>query len=114
MIRIAAKLGWKFIQIDIRDTDSYSDWHSLFQAFFHSNLLVATIHIKNLYLHEKTYNMDLKWNLYPTSLSRRGSVNPSTPTFGKINLTKAMIKLTVPWKFSQKRMQESLFAPQTL
>ena len=48
------------------------------------------------------------------SLSRRGSVNPSTPTFDKINLTKTMIKLTVPWKFSQKKMQEYLFAPQTL
>ena len=49
-----------------------------------------------------------------TSLSRRGSVNPSTPTFGKISLTKTMIQLTVPWKCSQKQIQESLFAPQTL
>ena len=85
-----------------------------FKPFSIATYYVATIHIKNLYLHEKTYNMDLKWNLYPTSLSRRGSVNLSTPTFGKINLTETMIKLIVAWKFSQKRMQESLFAPQTL
>ena len=32
-------LRWKFIQIDIRDTDSDSDSYSLFQVIAHSNLL---------------------------------------------------------------------------
>ena len=45
------------------------------------------IHIKNLYLHYKTFNIGLKWNSYLTSLSLRGSVNLSTPIFGNINLT---------------------------
>ena len=57
--------------------------------------------------------MDLKWNLCLTSLSRRGPVNPSTPTFANINLTETMTNLIVPWKFSQKRTQESLFAPKS-
>ena len=30
----------KFIQIDIRDTDSYSDSGSLFQVIAHSNLIL--------------------------------------------------------------------------
>ena len=38
------------IQIDIR----------YFKPFSIATYYVATIHIKNLYLHEKTYNMDLK------------------------------------------------------
>ena len=56
---------------------------------------LTTIHIKNLYLHEKTYNPGK-------------SVNPN------INLIETMTNLIVAWKFSQKRTQESLFAPQTL
>ena len=64
-------------------------------------------HLFNLPKGEKMFS-------YLASLSHCGSVNPSTPTFGKINLTETMIKLIVAWKFSQKRMQESLFAPQTL
>ena len=31
---------WKFIQIVIRDTNSYSDSYSLFHVFVHSNLLL--------------------------------------------------------------------------
>ena len=33
------KFAWKIIQIDIRDTDSYSDSYSLFSGIYHSNLL---------------------------------------------------------------------------
>ena len=45
-----------------------------------------------------------------TSLSCRGPVNPSTPTFGYINLTESITNLIAVWKFNQKRMQKSLFA----
>ena len=38
------------LQIDIR----------YFKPLFIGTYYVATIHIKNLYLHEKIYNMDLK------------------------------------------------------
>ena len=54
---------------------------------------LTTIYMKNLYLHSKTYNMGLKWNLYLTSLSRCGPVNPSIPTFGNINLTESITNL---------------------
>ena len=72
---------------------------------------LTTIHIKNLYLYSKTYNMGLKWNLYLKSLSLRGLVNPSTPLFGNINLTETMTNLIVARKFNHKRLQESLSAP---
>ena len=52
-----------------------------------------------------------------TSLSRRDLVNPSTSTFGNINLTESITNLIVAWKVSQKisaRMQESLFVLYTL
>ena len=71
---------------------------------------LITIYVKSLHLHSKTYDMDLKWNLYLTSLSRRGPVNPSTQTFGNINLTETMTNLIVAWKFNQKRLEEFLFA----
>ena len=68
----------------------------------------------NLYYHPFNLPKGQRLFSYLASFSRRGPVNWSTPTFGKINLKKTMIKLIVAWKFSQKRMQESLFAPQTL
>ena len=54
--------------------------------------------------------MCLKRNLNVTSLSRRRPVNPSTPTFGNINLTEKMTYLIVAKKFNQKLWQESLLA----
>ena len=47
---------------------------------------------------------------YLMSISRRGPVNPSTPTFGNNNLTETITNLIVAWKFNQKKLQESLFA----
>ena len=61
----------------------------------------------NLYYHPFTLPKGQRLFSYLASLSRRGS----TPAFGKINLTEIIIKLIVASKFSQKRMQESLFAP---
>ena len=88
----------------IFETDSFSDSCSLFQAIAHSNLLF------NNYLCKYSLSTLLKWNLYLTSLSRRGPVNPSTQTFGNINLTETMTNLIVAWKFNQKRLEEFLFA----
>ena len=39
---------------------------------------------------------------YPTSFSRRDQVNPSTPTFGKINMTETITNVVVVWKFNKK------------
>ena len=75
---------------------------------------LTTIHIKYLYLYSKTYNMGLKLNFYLTSLSPRGPVNASTPTFSNINLIETITNLSVALKLNQKRWQESLFAPQIL
>ena len=71
---------------------------------------LTTIQIKSLYLQSKRYNMGLKWNLYLTSLSRRGPAYPSTSIFGNINLTEKITNSIFAWKFSQKRTKESLFA----
>ena len=68
----------------------------------------------NLYYHSFNLPKGKKLFSYLAPLSRRGSVNPSIPTFGKISLTETMIKLIVSWKFNPKPMQESLFSPQTL
>ena len=46
--------------------------------------------------------MGLNLNLNFTSLFRRGQVNPSTPTFGNINLTEKITNLNVNTKFSQQ------------
>ena len=73
---------------------------------------LTTIHLKYLYLHSKTYNMGLKLNLYLTPLPHRGPVNPPTSTFGNINFTETMTNLIMAtWKFNQKRLKGSLFAP---
>ena len=69
------------------------------------------IHIKNLYLHFETYNMGLKWSLYLTSLSRCDPVNPSTTTFGNINLTETMTNLIVAWKFNQNDWKKLYLHP---
>ena len=105
------KLIWKFIQINIRDTDSYSDSDCYFKSLPIATYYLSWIHIKYLYLYSKTYNMSLKLNLYLTSLSHHGPVNASTPTFGNINLIERIKKLIVSWKSSQKRWQGSLFVP---
>ena len=65
----------------------------------------------NLYFHP--YNIHKRYKLfsYPMSLFRRGPVNPSTPTFGNINLTETITNLIVALTFNQKRFRESLFAP---
>ena len=84
---------WKFIQTDIRDTDSYSDSYSTSLPI--ASYYLTMIQIKNFYLHSKTYNMGLKQNLYLASLSRRGPVNPSTPTFPIIHLTETIANLIV-------------------
>ena len=55
--------------------------------------------------------MSLKLDLYLTSLSHRGPVNVLTPNFGNINCIETMKNLIIALKFSQKRWQESLFAP---
>ena len=62
------------------------------------------------------YNLPKRQKLlcYQTTLSGRGPVNPSIPTFGNINLTETMTNLVAALKFSQKRTQRSLFVPQTL
>ena len=65
----------------------------------------------NLYYHPYTFDERYKSISYLTSLSRHSPVNPSSSTFGNINLTEAMTNLIVVWKFNQKCLQESLFAP---
>ena len=62
---------------------------------------LTTIYIKNLYLHSKTYIIGLKWNLYLTSLSRRGPVNQLTQTFHNISLIE---NLMIPWRFKYKQL----------
>ena len=68
----------------------------------------------NLYYHPFKLPKGKKLFFCLASLSRRGSVNPSTTTLSKRYLTETMIKLIVAWKFNPKPMQESLFSPQTL
>ena len=65
----------------------------------------------NLYYHPFNLPKAYKLFSYLTSRSHRGPVNPSTPTFGNMNLIETMTNLIVAWKFSQKRTQEALFAP---
>ena len=95
----------KFIQIDIRDTDS----DSLTQGFAHSN--TYTIHIKNLNLYSKAYNMGLTWNSCLTLFPRRGPVNSSTLIFGNINLTETMTNLIATCTFNKKRLPKFLLSP---
>ena len=112
-----------FFSLKIITTSKYENlFRPIFETQIHFQLHVRyfkplpiatcyliTIYVKSLYLHSKTYDMDLKWNLYVTSLSRRGTVNPSTQTFGNINLTETMTNLIVAGKFNQKRLEEFLF-----
>ena len=64
----------------------------------------------NLYFHLYAFGMSYKSFSYLTSLSNRSPVNPSTTTFGNINLTETMTNLIFAWKFNQKWPQEPLFA----
>ena len=50
---------------------------------------------KNLSLHHKPFQITFKSNSCLTSLSRRGTVNPSTPTFGSISLIETITNLVV-------------------
>ena len=71
---------WKFIQIDIRDTDSYSDSYSLFQVIAHSNLLFNNDSYKNFLSARKDlqYGLKMKFISDVTFLSWPGkSVNPN-------------------------------------
>ena len=67
----------------------------LFQTFLKNGF-------NNLYFHPYTFNMIYKSFSYLTSLSRRGPVNPSTSTFGSINLAKTMTNLLAVWKINKK------------
>ena len=64
-----------------------------------TNLLIAWKFnqewLQNLCLHPKFLKMTLKSNSYLTSVSRRGSENPATLTFCKINPTKAVVNFLV-------------------
>ena len=70
----------------------------LFQKFLKNGF-------NNLYFDPYTFNMIYKSFSYLTSLSRRGPVNPSTSTFGSINLAKTMTNLLVVWKIDKKWQQ---------
>ena len=93
------KFAWKIIRERlIFETQIHIQIHiRCFQAFTIATYYLTKIHIKNLYLHSKTHNMGLKWSLYLTPFSRCGTVNPSIPTFGNINLTEAMTNLIAAW-----------------
>ena len=54
----------------------------------------------DLYFHPFNFNLSSKTFSYLTSFSCRGWVNPSTPTFGNIDLTEIIIDLHVAWKFN--------------
>ena len=60
---------------------------------------------KNLYFHPKHFKSPFKSNSYLISVSHPGPVNPSTPTFPNINLTKTMRNLLVAGKITEKRLQ---------
>ena len=53
---------------------------------------------KNLYLHPKSFKTTVKSNSYLMSISRRGPITPSTPTFPNIDVTKATENLLVVLK----------------
>ena len=68
------------------------------------SLLLLRKSLKNgynkLYFLLYTFDMNYKPFYCLTSLSLRGPLNPSIPTFSNNNLTEAMRNLTVAWKFS--------------
>ena len=67
-----------------------------------TNLIVAwKFNFKNLCLYPKSFHITLKPNSYLMSISRRGPVNPSTPTFPNINLTKPIKNLLVILKITE-------------
>ena len=53
----------------------------------------------------KFFLRNSKSNSYLMSISRRGPVNLSFPTFGNINLTKTITNLLVAWKYNQKLLK---------
>ena len=59
----------------------------------------------DLYFQSNSFDMICKSFPYLTSLFSRGPVNPSTLTFGSINLTEIMTNLLVAWKINQKLLQ---------
>ena len=61
-------------------------------------------------VHPYTFHIIYKSISYLMSLSRRGPVKQSNPTFYNINMTKTIRYLVVARKFNQKWLQESLFA----
>ena len=60
-------------------------------------------------MHSKLFKITLEPKLYPKSVSRRGLVNPLSPTFPNINLTQAIAKLLAVWKITQKWLQNLYF-----
>ena len=60
-------------------------------------------------MHSKLFKITLKPKFYPTSFSRRGLVNPPSPTFPNINLMQAIAKLLAVWKINQKWLQNLYF-----
>ena len=66
---------------------------------------------KNLYFHPYTFDERKKSFSYLTSLSRRGTVNPSTSTFGNINITETMTKLIAALKFNQNGCKDLYLHP---
>ena len=58
--------------------------------------------LENIYFHRYHFNLSYKPFSSLISLSRRGPLNPSSPTFYNINVTEAMLNLLVVWKFNQK------------
>ena len=67
----------------------------------------------NLYLHSKIFDMSKKSNLYLTPFNSCSPVNPSTPTFTNINLTKPIKSFLDARKITQKWLNIICFHPET-
>ena len=66
----------------------------------------------NLCFCHYTFNMVYKSFPQLTSLSRRGSVNPSISIFGITNLKEAMANSIAAWKFNQKQLKSLFLHPE--
>ena len=73
-----------------------SIWHKQWQIYFLPGKSIKN-GCNNLYLQSNTFNMNSKSFSCLVSPSCRGPVNPSTPTFGNINLTETMTNLLLNW-----------------
>ena len=59
----------------------------------------------NFYFHLYIFDMSRKFLFYLVLLSPRDQVNPSTPSFGNINLRETMANVIVIWKSNRKWLQ---------